>query len=192
MKKIVLLALAASTAAVATPAFAQTVTGTITLEGSVGDKCLVLPGAGNTFGDTIDLGELAGSAGTLRADIATEVNDNPAMETRIVCTTANPMISVTTTALATSAPSVDGYDNSIDFDTSVDVTTIGGTYLGPFTTATNSAPLASTAIGGRLANNGGNNVTITTSDFRTDEETDLLVADLNYSGSIVVVIAPGT
>ena len=43
MKKIVLLALAASTVAVATPASAQNATGTVTITGSVADKCQVTP-----------------------------------------------------------------------------------------------------------------------------------------------------
>ena len=192
MKKIVLLALAASTVAVATPASAQTVTGTIDLTGSVAPKCLVLPGAGDTFGTTtsIQLNELAGPDGTLRTGIAADVNSNVAMTARVVCTTANPNISVATTALATLAPADTNYDNSIDFKASVAVVTTG-TNNGPFFNDSANPPLASTPIGSRLANS-GNNVTITTSNFRTNALTDLLVADPTYTGKIVVLISPGT
>jgi hypothetical protein len=188
MKKIVLLALAASTVAVATPAAAQ-VTGTITLNGSVAEKCLVVPGAGSTFGGIISLGELAQADGTLRTGIAADANASPFMVARVVCTSATPTISVDTTALATLAPGAAGYDNSIDFNASVALVTTGAN-LGPFANDSASAPLAATAVGSRLANNGGDNITITTSNFRTGAATDLLVASPTYTGSIVVVISP--
>lgn len=190
MKKIVLLALAASTVAVATPAAAQSVTGTITLNGSVAEKCLVVPGAGSTFGGIINLGELAQADGTLRTGIAADANASPFMAARVVCTSATPTISVDTTALATAAPAATGYDNSIDFNASVTLVTTGANN-GPFANDSANAPLAATAVGSRLANSGSDNVTITTSGFRTFAATDLLVASPTYTGSIVVVIAPG-
>lgn len=194
MKKIVLLALAASTVAVATPASAQTVTGTINLTGSVAPKCLVLPGNGSAFGPTaaIQLGELADATGKLRASstLESQINGVAGTTARVVCTSAAPTISVDATALATSATATTGYDNSIDFNANVVVTTTTGS--ASFDNDSGSAALPATAIGGRVANNGGDNIVITTSNFRTDNPTtDLLVASPTYTGSIVVVIAPG-
>jgi hypothetical protein len=192
MKKIALIALAAS-AAIATPAAAQSVTGTIILNGSVAPKCLVVPGNGNTFGTTIQLGELSDASGKLRASstLETQVNGVTGTTARVVCTGSAPTISVDATAItAATATATTGYDDSIDFNAHVVVTTTTGTPA--FDNDSANAALAATAIGGRVANNGSDNIVITTSNFRTNNPTtDLLVADLNYSGRIVVVIGPG-
>ena len=193
MNKIVLLALAASTVWVATPALAQ-VTGTINLSGKVEAKCLVLPAGGTTFGPaaTISLGELADGTGRLRASSTLEAQINGVAGTtaRVVCTSAAPTISVDATELATTAAADTGYDNSIDFNAKVVVTTTTGSAT--FNNDSSAAALGATAIGGRVANNGSDNIVITTNNFRTNNPTtDLLVASPTYSGSIVVVIAPG-
>lgn len=184
MKKIALIALAAS-AAIATPAAAQTVTGTINLTGSVAAKCFVSPGNGSTFGETVAFGELAQADGTLRTDLATAFATRSAT---VKCTSAVPTISVDATALATTATAASGYDNSIDFTANVAVSTTG-TNNGPFTNDSANAALAATAIGSSLANT-SSNINITTSNYRTNNATDLLVASPTYAGSIVVVIAP--
>lgn len=185
MKKIVLLALAASTVAVATPASAQTVTGTINLTGSVAPKCFVVPGNLGTFGETVAFGELAQASGILRTDLATAFGTKTAS---VLCTTANPNISIDSTALATTATSATGYDNSIDFQATVVLTTV--TAPATFSNDSSNAALVSSPVGSRLANGSGN-ISITTSNYRTGALTDLLVADPTYTGSIVVVIAPG-
>ena len=74
MKKIVLTALAATTAFIAMPAAAQTVTGTVTLTGSVAPKCSVNPGAASTFSASVNFGELSQANGTLRAGLAHSKN----------------------------------------------------------------------------------------------------------------------
>ena len=198
MRKIILLALAASAAAVATPASAQNATGTINLSGKVDPKCLVLPGNGSAFGPsaTIQLGELADATGKLRASstIETQINGTAGTTARVVCTSAAPTISVDATALATTALAATGYDNSIDFNAKVVVTRVIGATVDSvtFDNDSSTAALGATAIGGRVANNGSDNIVITTNNFRTNNPTtDLLVASLTYTGSIVVVISPG-
>lgn len=186
MKKIIFLALAASTVAVATPASAQTVTGTIDLTGSVAPKCFVVPGNGSTFGQTVAFGELSQASGILRTDLASTFGTKTYS---VLCTTANPNISVDSTALSTTAPAATGYDNSIDFEARVALTLVS-TNAGPFVNDSSNAALVSTPVGSRLANGAGN-IAITTSNYRTGAATDLLVADPTYTGSIVVVIAPG-
>lgn len=184
MKKIALFA-AATAAVLATPAMAQNVTGTINLSGSVAAKCSVTPGDGSTFTDTVAFGELAKTDGTVRTDLATAFGTK---SFTVKCNTGTPKVSVDATALATVAPTSTGYDNSIDFQAAVAVTAVG-VNNGPFLNDSSVAPLASTAVGSALANS-ASNVQITTSNYRTNNATDLLVASPTYAGSIVVVISP--
>ena len=184
MKKLALIAMTAA-AAIASPAMAQNVTGTINLTGSVAAKCFVAPGSGSTFTETVAFGELAQADGTVRTDLATAFATRSAT---VKCTSAAPTISVDSTALATTASGATGYDNSIDFTASVAVTTTGAN-AGPFTNDSANAALAATAIGSPLANS-ASNINITTSNYRTNTATDLLVASPTYTGSIVIVIAP--
>lgn len=192
MKKLVMIALAASTV-IATPVAAQTVTGTVDITGSVAPKCLVVPGAGSTFGATVALGELAQADGTMRTDLSSLFSSvgGVGLETRVVCTTANPTIAVNATPLATAATADTGYDNSIDFRARVlvDTTTTNDVL---FTNDSNDPDGSAVLIGGRLANNSGNNIKIEADMFRTGALTDLLVASPTYTGQIVVVIAPGS
>ena len=186
MKKIVLTALAATTAFIALPAAAQTVTGTVTLTGSVAPKCSVQPGAGSTFSRSVNFNELSQANGTLRtglsADFAAAVAD-----VQIVCNTNTPTVTVTSLPLATGAAAAAGYDNSIDYTAHVLVSKAGG---GTTLVDDDSNPLTGTgptAVGGALLN--GTNVNITADNFRTNAASDLLVAG-SYSGTITIVIAP--
>jgi hypothetical protein len=192
VKKFMLMALGAgSMIALAAPAAAQNVTGTVNITGSVAGKCLVVPGSGSTFGTTVALGELADATGKLRTNIATDFNASAGLTARVVCTTAAPTISVDADAItAATALGGGGYDNSIDFTASVAVTTTSGP-AGPFTNDSSAAAGADTLVGGRLANNGSDNIAISASNFRTNTASDLLAADPTYTGKITVVIKPG-
>lgn len=188
--KTVLAILAVGTALAAAPAMAQDTTGTVNITGSVAPKCIVVPGGGNTFTRLVALGELAGTDGRMRTDLAASFNA-AAVTARVVCTTAAPTISVDAdpiTAATATAPA--GYDNSIDFTAHVAVETTGGP-AGPFSNDSAAAAGADTAIGGRVANNGSDNIAITASTFRTNAITDLLAADPVYTGKVTVVIKPG-
>ncbi len=192
MRKITLMALAVSTV-IATPAAAQSTTGTVNLAGTVGDKCIVVSEtAGTTFGTTVNFGELSQADGTMRTDLASSFTSlgGSALAARVVCTTANPTIAISATPLAISGAGTPdtGYDNSIDYTAHVAVTTVTTPNV-PFS-ATTTTPLTATAIGGRLANNGSSNVVISADSFATNSATDLLVAGA-YTGQIQVVIAPG-
>ena len=191
MKKILGISAAAAMIAMASPAAAQNVTGTVNITGTVAPKCLVAPGAGNTFSQTVALGELSQADGRLATDLATRFQSigGAGLQARVVCTTAAPTISVDATEITSAAPSEAGYANRIDFTANVAVTTVTGS--ASFSNSSTAAALAATAIGGRLANNGTSNIAITTSNFATPNPTDLLVAATDYSGRIVVVIAPG-
>ena len=188
MKKIAFLA-AAACAAIAAPAMAQSsATGTITLNGTVANKCSVTSApAGSTFAQTVNFGELAQANGTLRSGLAGEFT-TAAVQATVVCNTgtpkvavdANPMVNVTT-----AAPT--GYANTINYTASVAVTATGAN-AGPFTNSTLAAAAPATAVGSALANS-ANNVVITTNTYATPAATDILVAG-SYTGTIVVVISP--
>jgi hypothetical protein len=174
---------------IAAPAMAQTVTGTVTITGSVAPKCFVDPGAGSTFGATVQLNELAKADGTLRT-IGPLSATSGSLSTRIVCTTPAPQISVNAEPLLNAAAADPGYANRVDYQADVAVTRI---VLGVDTTATFSNDSAAangavTPIGGRLSNV-ANNVVVSAQNFRTANATDLLVSG-NYSGTITVVVTP--
>lgn len=186
MKKIAFLAIAAS-AVIATPAMAQNVTGTITLNGTVASKCSVTSSpAGATFAQTVNFGELAQANGTLRTGLATDFTA-AAVQATVVCNTGTPTISVDANALASTATTAAGYANTINYTATVTVAR-AGTTAATFSNATTAVPLAATTVGGSLANS-ANNVTVATSGFATPAASDILVAG-NYTGNIVIVISP--
>jgi hypothetical protein len=195
MNKIGLISLAALAAAIATPAAAQSTTGTVDITGTVAAKCIVQTGSGtsSTFGTTVALGELAQADGTLKpsATLATTFNTvgGTGLSAKVICTTANPEISVNANPITSAVLAGAGYDNSIDFQADVTVTTLAAN-ASPYSNDSAAAAGAATALGSRLANT-ASNVTIAASNFRTNNLTDLLVAATDYAGSIVVVIAPG-
>lgn len=191
MKKLIGLSVAASLMAIASPAMAQSVTGTVNITGTVAPKCLVVPGANSSFTTTVNLGELSQADGRLAGDLETRFTQQggAGLNARVVCTTAAPTISVDATPITSATTADAGYANRIDFTANVAVTTTGGS--ASFSNSSAAPALGATAIGGRLANNGGNNIFITASNFATPAATDLLVAATDYTGQIVVVIAPG-
>ncbi len=195
MKKLLGLSVAASLLTMANPAFAQDVTGTVNITGTVAPKCIVVPGAANSFETNVALGELAEADGRLATDLATRFTTvgGTGLQARVVCTTAAPTITVDATEITSAAAATVGYANRINFTARVAVTVVNGntTTTPTFTNNSIAAPLAATPIGGRLANNGLNNIAISATDFATPNPTDLLVAANDYSGRIVVVIAPG-
>lgn len=195
MKKIALLALAASTAAIATPSMAQTVTGTINISGSVASKCSVIGGAGApaTFGTTIDMGELAQTDGTLKTSATLEgtflTQTAGANIARVVCTTLNPTVAIDADPLVNATAAPLGYVNTVHFDATATVTKSGGT-TSPFVNDSTGAATAAAPLGGALAAT-GNNVTITTSNWRTISNSgQQMVAGAYNNGKIVVTIAP--
>jgi hypothetical protein len=194
MKKLVSIALLA-TAAIATPAMAQS-TGTITINGSVAGKCAVVTGTNApNWAATVNMGELAKTDGTLKtsADLETAFNAAAAgtQDTRVVCTVANPKVSVNANPLVAqtnSAAPGSGYADTVQFQADVKVykaTTAAQTYSNDSAAAAGSL----TAIGDRLAAT-GTNIEVRTSNWRTTTATDLMVADSSYQGSIVVTISP--
>jgi hypothetical protein len=196
MRKHLLALSAIAAAATTTPAFGQTVSGDITITGSVAPKCLVVTGgtpAGSSFSGTIALGELADASGVLRSDIEASFNTaGDAIDIQVVCTTANPTASVDANPIVAQnvASPPTGYANTIDYqaDITFDLTPTGNPVLS--NDSEDPAGVA-TPLGGRLAS-GATNIHIAGSDFRTANATDILVADNDYEGHILITVAPGS
>jgi hypothetical protein len=169
------------------PAAAQTVTGTVTLTGSVAPKCSVIaPPGGTTFARSVNFNELSQADGTLRTGLSADFAAAVTAVT-LVCNTNTPQVTVTSLPLATATAAAAGYDNSIDYTAHVAVSKAGG---GTTTVDDDTIPAAGTgptAVGGALLN--GSNVAITADNFRTNAATDILVAG-SYSGTITIVITP--
>jgi hypothetical protein len=196
MKKIALLALAASAAAIATPAMAAApdVIGTINITGSVAEKCSVVPvtGDGSTFTANVPMGELAAADGTLKASATLASTFGTAggagLSVRVVCTSANPKIAVDADPLvSTSGVVAAGYTKTVDYQANVLVNKVGGSQT--YSDDTISGGGTAVALGDRLAAS-GNNVTVSTSNWRTATTGALLVAATDYSGKITVTITP--
>ena len=189
MKKLALAALAVS-AALATPAAAQNVTGTVDIKGQVAPKCFVLPNnAGNTFGTTVDMGELAQSDGTLKDSATLSATfatvGGTGLQAQVLCTSATPGVSVTAEPLVNAATADAGYDNSIDYTANVTFTQVTGSTL--VNDATIPAAATTATLGGRL-NGSGTNVAVATSGWNAS---GVLVSG-NYTGKITIVVSPGT
>ena len=186
MKKLALFAIAAS-AVIATPAMAQSVTGTITLNGNVASKCSVTSSpAGATFAQTVNFGELAQANGTLRTGLDTDFTA-AAVQATVVCNTGTPKVSVDANPMTTGAGTLSGYANTINYTANVAVSTVTPGTVN-FSNATTAAPQAATAVGAALANS-ANNVKVTTSGYTTPGATDILSAGA-YTGNIIIVISP--
>ena len=196
MKKIVLAALTATSALIAMPAAAQTVSGDVTITGSVAPKCLVVTGgtpSGSTFAGTIALGELAGADGRLRTNVEASFDTAAAaLNFQVVCTSGNTSVTVDANPIvALNVPTAPtGYARSIDYQANVTFTL---TPSGAPTVSNDSgaAPGSPTLLGGRLAS-GATNIAIDGANFRTANLTDLLVADTQYEGHILITIAPAS
>ena len=187
MKKIATLALLAS-AAIASPAMAQTVTGTINITGTVQAKCLVVPGNGNTFGTTVAMGELSQADGTLKTSATLSSTfasvGGTGLTAQVVCTSANPDVSVLSEPLVNTVAADPGYDNSVDYTADVTFTRVGGTTL---VSDASAVPAASTATLASRLTGTGTNVSVATSGWTAS---GVLVAG-SYAGKITIVIAPG-
>lgn len=196
MRKTIFAALAATSALIATPAAAQNATGTINITGNVEAKCQITDTSGAVagFNSTVALGELAKQNGTLRDSSALSTLFNQggtgtaAMSFRVICTSATPNVSVT--ALPIMGPTgtqPTGYSNRVDYDATATFALVSG---GPTAVEDDSelSGATSATLGARLAA-ADNNVTVTADNFRTDADTDILVAGA-YTGTVTILIKP--
>jgi hypothetical protein len=173
-----------SALAVAGVASAQTVTGTVQVTGSVGEKCTVTGGdSASAFSDTFAAGELADTDGTLRT--ITPFSTAASGGWRVHCTTI-PDVAITATAMTNVATAPTGYANTVNYVAYADFDVVTGpnqTISTP--TGGSSGP---TALGSHLQNV-TDNVVIRADTFTTPNVGDILVSG-SYSGLITVTITP--
>jgi hypothetical protein len=191
MKNTVTVAGALALALAAQPAAAQDVSGTITIEGTVSDKCIVTdPGdnPGPDFGGFIDLGPIDDTDGTLR-NIGTiaAANNLSDLSFRVVCTTATPSVSVTAAPMVNPTGLVTaGYANTVHFTADANFSVVGGTDT--FTVITDGTSTAGGTLTDRLAT-GADNVQVDLSNFRTPAPAEVLTAG-TYTGTVLITISP--
>jgi len=193
MKKFLMIG-AAVASALAVPAGAQTVTGTINITGTVTSKCAIVGGGSTTtFTDNVNLGELAQANGTLEASgtLASRFvgagGSVPAF--RVVCNSATPAVAVDATELTTGGAASTGYTNRIDYVAHVAVArAAGGTTT--VNNATTGAATGATPVGGAISGAAGNNVTVTADTFTTPGGASTLLVAGTYNGQIAVTITP--
>lgn len=193
MKKSLMIG-AAVASALAVPAGAQTVTGTINITGTVASKCAVVGGgSATTFTDNVNLGELAQANGTLEASGTLAARflgaGGAAPAFRVVCNSATPRVAVDATELTTAGAVGAGYTNRIDYTAHVTVArAAGGTVT--FDNATTAGASAPTTVGGAISGAAGNNVTVTADNFVTTAGPTALLVAGTYNGQIAVTITP--
>lgn len=184
MKKEILIALAASSA-IATPALAQSTSGTIAVTGSVAAKCSVA----TPITGTITLNELAKADGTF--DTTTPgVVGGLTRTFNVVCTSANPKISVSADhalqLVPTSAST--GYTGDVHYTATIEADRAGTGFASVAYLTETPLGIQSVSLGDRLKNAAGN-VRVKASAFHTVTATDLLYAG-SYTSTITVTIAP--
>lgn len=197
MKKIALIALATSAAAIATPAAAQ-VTGTVDVTGSVAGRCsvvLVAGGAGtSTFNGTIALGALDDADGTLKDTLqgTTSAAAAGSYSTRVICNSANTNIDITADTLDTgSGTPPTGYSREIDYTAEMEVALApSGSGIVKYNTLT---PVLAdhTKTVGRIAAGAANNVTVRAYGFAAKGGVTSVLQSGDYTSTITVHIAPG-
>lgn len=180
------IAIAAALLGLPQMALAQQVTGTINVTGFVAGRCGVV-GGGQTFSDTINLGELAGNDGRIRTEL-TDASPDAIRNFSVVCTGATPRVTLSATRLSTGATAATGYANAIDYTTSVAVLQATGTPPAiSYTTAAALPAPVNVSLTGPLAN-APDNISIRVFNFGTPAGA-LLVAGA-YTSVINVTISP--
>lgn len=172
MRKIALLALSAAMFAV--PATAQDVTGDVTIEGSVGGRCLF-----TVDSQAISIPELAvtGSGATAgKLDPAT-VNGLSRTLTGW-CNSSAAQISVEAFPLVNTAPAATGFTNRVDFTATAAANSVNAT------DTTLTAGSGSTANVGMFAGN----VVVTLSSASAPGDALLVAGD--YDGLVEVTLSP--
>ncbi len=186
MKKFATLALLA-TAAIATPALAQTATGTVAVTGTVAGKCTASP----AITGTIALAELANSGGTVISTFSNNVG-GLARSFTVICTSANASITVSSTNLTNSADATtaNGYTGTVHYTSTLTAQKAGGgaDASAVYTSADILPAATTTSLADRLKN-GANNVTVTVSNGTTTNATDLLKAG-TYGSTISITVSP--
>ncbi len=196
MKLSALIAVSALALGVAAPAFAAgTPTGTITITANEPTKCSVITGGtGTTFSGTIALGAINAADGTLLTNL--EGNTAPAGQQatfQIQCNGSDATVTLSSSRFSTSGTAPTGYSTHVDYTTELDAAlAVGGPTQFFYTTAAVLPGATSSNLGGRLANNGSNNLTVKVYSFAAENGASSIMAAGNYTSTINISIAPIT
>ncbi|HEY3811685.1 MAG TPA: hypothetical protein VGL66_00545 [Caulobacteraceae bacterium] len=193
MKRVLLVATAIAGLAFAAPSLAQTVSGSVGITGSVADRCVVnSSGGGETFSDTIPLGELTKSNGTLRGDLqGSSAISGATVKFSVTCTGSSPQVTLSATQLTAGlATPPSGFSDTIDYTAELDLDkAAGGTVPYTYNTATAAGP-STAPLGGQLST-ANNNVRVSAYSFATvGGQSNVLSASPSYAATISVSIAP--
>lgn len=174
------------------------VTGTVDVIGHVTGTCTVQPGSGNTFGDTINLGELDGSDGKISSTLTGSTIAGASKQFTVVCNTGTPSVTLSATAMKDNVVSpASGYTNQVDYTAKLDLA-LSPSGTSTFTYATASAATTGTSpLASPLAAT-ANNVTVSVNSANTDggSNTSILtqgnygVANGGLGGVISITISP--
>ena len=186
MKKILTLALLAS-AAIATPALAQSASGTVAVIGTVAGKCTAI----TPITGTITLNEMANSAGTVISGF-TNATGTLTRSFSVICTSSNASITVSSTNLVNSADATtaNGYTGTVHYTSTLTAQKAGGgADASAVYTSADALPTATTVSLADRLKNAAKNVTVTVSNGATTNATDLLKAG-TYNSTITITVAP--
>jgi hypothetical protein len=185
MRKIILAAITAGSAMAASPAFAQSASGTVNVTGTVASKCT----ASAPITGSITLNELAVAAGTVDAAFSSN-SGGLSRSFTVKCTSSAPSIQVSATplALTPSVAAATGYTGTVHYTATLTAAKAGGGAPASTAHTTNAAAPAALAVGDRLAN-ATNNVTVAVSNGFTSTATDLLEAG-SYQSTITITVSP--
>ena len=186
MKKFAALALLA-TAAIATPAMAQTsASGTVLVTGTVPGKCTAI----TPISGTITLGDISTSTGTVLSSFGNN-SGGLSRSFTIVCTSSNASITVSSDSLnnTTDNTTGNGYTGRVHYTSTLTANKAGGGTATAVYTSADVLPAASTtALADRLAA-GPNNVTVAVSNGTTTNNGDVLKQG-TYNSTIAITVAP--
>lgn len=173
MKTINIAAAALAALLVSTAASAQSVSGTVTIDGTVQAKCVIAPAA------TITLGEMAGVTG-----VYNNVADGKTATLTAWCNGAASTMTVASTAISLvgggAVPT--GFTNTVNFTGTASVTPAGAGGAVSASDSTTAAPSAAAAV-----SLFSNDITVALSASSTNG--GKLIAG-TYQGSVVVTLAP--
>ncbi len=170
MRKLTLLAV--PVALVASPALAQSASGTVTVDGTVAGRCsFTLPNA------TISLGEIS-LVSTGKLDVS-KVNGR-SVTLNGWCNNTAARMTVTTTQLTTPTATTAGFDNRVDYT---------GTATANSVSASDSSLTAGAGAGSTVGQFSGD--IVVTLSGASSPTNGLMVAG-TYTGNVLVTLAPST
>ena len=186
MQKIALIALAAS-AAIATPALAQSVaSGTVAVNGTVAGKCTAI----TPISETITLNELALANGTVDGTFSGAASGGLTKTFTVKCTTATPRITVSSNALTNTVDptTANGYTGTVNYTSTLVADQAPTGFATAIYITAGNPPASTTALTAPLKNATGN-VRLTVSAGTTTNGSDVLKSG-TYTSTVTITVSP--